>query len=129
MTEGVLKDAFTRSGKTGRFVHSAGLGALAGHAADPAACRLMTEKGLDISSHRARQLTDDMIRKADIILVMETWQKAAVEARVPSAKGKVFRLGEWGKTDISDPYQKDLSAFVQSLALIEQGVAQWVTRL
>lgn len=129
MAEAVLKHALTKTGKTDHFVSSAGLGALTGHEADPTACRLMTEKGLDISTHRARQLTDDMIHKADLVLVMETWQKAAIEARTPSAKGKVFRLGEWEKIDISDPYRKDSSEFIRSLALIEQGVTQWVMKL
>lgn len=129
MAEGILQDALIKAGKTGHSVSSAGLGALAGHAADPAARQLMADKGLDISGHRARQLTDDMIHKADLILVMETWQKAAIETRTPSAKGKVFRFGEWEGVDISDPYQKDIAEFIRSMALIEQGATRWVTKL
>lgn len=129
MAEVFLRAALTQSGKTGHIVSSAGLGALANHRADPAVHQLMAEKGLDISTHRARQITDDMIHRADIVLVMETWQKAAIEAHTPSAKGKVFRLGEWEKMDISDPYQKDLSAFKHAMTLIEQGVSQWVAKL
>jgi protein-tyrosine phosphatase len=129
MAERILKHALIEMGKTDCVVSSAGLGALTGHQADPIVRQLMMQKGLDISDHHARQLTSEMIRAADLILVMETWQKAEIEAREPSAKGKVFRLGEWGKFDISDPYQKDLSDFIQSMALIDQGVAQWVTKL
>jgi len=129
MAEAVLKHTLAKAGKMDHFVSSAGLRALTDYEADPIACRLIAEKGLDISNHRARQLTDDMIRRADLILVMETWQKAAIEARTPSAKGKIFRLGEWEKIDISDPYQKDLSEFIRSLILIEQGAAQWATKL
>ena len=129
MAEGILKDALISAGKTEHSVSSAGLGALAGHEADPAARQLMAQKKLDISAHRARQLTDNMIRKADLILVMETWQKTAIETRTPGARGKIFRLGEWGKFDISDPYQKDIATFMHSMALIEQGVSQWVEKL
>jgi len=129
MAEVLLQNAFIQSGKTGGVVSSAGLGALVNHPADPIACQLIAEKGLDISAHRARQLTNEMIHAADLILVMEAWQKAAIETRAPSARGKVFRLGKWDKTDISDPYQKDLSAFIQALKLIEQGVAQWMAKL
>jgi len=129
MAEGILKQALSEAGKSGCHVSSAGIGALTGHKIDANACQLMTQKGLDTSSHRARQLTKEMIHKADLILVMETWQKNEIETRERSAKGKVFRLGEWGKFDISDPYQKDLSDFMQSMTLIEQGVAQWVTKL
>ena len=28
----------------------------------------------------------------------------------PSARGKVYRLGEWTNADIADPYQKDIAA-------------------
>ncbi|MCC6917112.1 MAG: low molecular weight phosphotyrosine protein phosphatase [Nitrosomonas sp.] len=129
MAEGILQKALISAGKTECSVSSAGLGALAGHEADPTARQLMTDRGLDISSHRARQLTDDMLHQADLILVMEAWQKAVIETRTPSAKGKVFRFGEWEGIDISDPYQKDRSEFIRSVTLIEQSAAQWITRL
>lgn len=129
MAEGLLKQALARSGKTDCFVNSAGLNALIGHKADPKTCLLMAKKGIDLSSHRACQINTEMIRRADLILVMETLQKSAIEENEPSTKGKVFRLGEWGKFDIPDPYQKELSVFEETLTLIEQGVAQWIKKL
>lgn len=129
MAEGLLKQAIVESSKADCVVSSAGLNALIGHKADPKACKLMIKKGIDISGHRACQLNNEMIRKADLILVMESFQKNIIEEKEPSSKGKVFRLGEWGKFDIADPYQKELSAFERSFALIEQGVSQWVAKL
>ena len=129
MAEGLLKQALTASGKDDCMVSSAGLGALIGHPPDAKACQLMMEKDIDISSHRARQLNRDMIRKADIILVMETSHKSAIEEIEPCAKGKVFRLGNWGNYDIPDPYQKNLSAFVISFNLIERGISEWLKKL
>lgn len=129
MAEGILKHALDEKGKTSYFVDSAGLGALTGQPADPNACQLLLQKGIDISAHRARQISSDMIRNADLILVMEAWQKTAIETRALSAKGKVFRLGKWGKFDINDPYHKESSIFRQSMTLIEQGVTQWIEKL
>lgn len=129
MAEALLQNAFIQSGKTEQSVSSAGLGALAGYQADPIARQLIAEKGLDISAHRARQLTDEMLHQADLILVMETWQKVTIEKCSPSARGKIFRLGKWDKIDINDPYQKNLSEFIKALKLIEQGVAQWMAKL
>ena len=120
MAEGMLKQALTASGKGDCLVSSAGLGALVGRPPDKKACQLMLEKDLDISGHRARQLNKDMIRKADLILVMETSHKSAIEEFEPCAKGKVFRLGNWGDYDIPDPYQQNLPAFVISKNLIER---------
>jgi len=125
----LLKHALAASNKGEYVVSSAGLGAMVGHPPDSNACQLMIEKGIDISGYRACQLTREMVRKADLILVMESAHKRAIEDNDPSAKGKVFRLGEWGGFDISDPYKRDFSAFVNSFNLIEEGIALWVPKL
>ena len=129
MAEGLLRYALETGNKDECFVSSAGLGALVGQPPDAKACQLMIEKGIDITSYRALQLNKEMIRKADLILVMESAHKIAIEENEVSAKGKVFRLGEWGGFEISDPYNQDLSTFVESLNLIEQGIALWVPKL
>jgi protein-tyrosine phosphatase len=129
MAEGLLKQALSDAEKSDCMVSSAGLGALVDHPPDPYACQLMMKKNIDISGYRACQLNKDMIRKADLILVMESSHKSAIEESEPCAKGKVFRLGHWGDFDIPDPYQKNISAFIASLALIERGVLDWSQKL
>ena len=129
MAEGLLKQALIDSGEGDCVVGSAGLGALIGHPPDAKACQLMMKKDIDISGHRASQLNRDMIRKSDLILVMESSHKSAIEEFDPCAKGKVFRLGNWGNYDIPDPYQQNLSAFVTSFNLIERGISEWLKKL
>lgn len=129
MGEALLKKALVTANKPGCVVGSAGLGALVDYPPDPTACQLMLEKGIDISGYRARQINHDLIRKADLILVMESAHKTAIDEYDPSAKGKVFRLGEWGKYDIIDPYRKDIAIFIEALDGIERGVADWVGKL
>lgn len=129
MAEGLFKYELVKANKTDCSVSSAGLGALIGCQPDPIACKLLFKKNIDISGQRACQLNREMIQKAELILVMELDQKVAIEENEPSARGKVFRLGEWEKFDIADPYKKGLSAFEKSLALIEKGVLQWVAKL
>ena len=129
MAEGLLKLALINSGQSDCVVSSAGLGALIGHPPDAKAYQLMMEKNIDISDHRACQLNKDMISKADLILVMESSHKSAIEEFEPCAKGKVFRLGNWGNYDIPDPYQQNLSAFVTSFNLIERGISEWLKKL
>src|SRR5712692_6463324 len=102
-------------------VESAGVAALVGEPADPMAVSLMNERGLDLSTHRARQLTPEMARKFDLILVMEEHQQQAVERIFPPARGRVHRLGRFGAFDVPDPYRKPRAAFESSLALIERG--------
>ncbi len=126
MAEALLKESL--KDKKIHNITSAGLGALVGHHPDETAIQLLQEKGLDISSYRATQISQPLIRKADLILVMEAKHKDAIENKDPSAKGKVFRLGEWGKFDIADPYKKERKAFEESLSLIETGVLEWVNK-
>jgi len=129
MAEALLRKGLSEKKSNNYRIRSAGIGALVGHKADDKACQLMTARGLDISEHRACQLNSDMIRQAELILVMELAHKLDIESKEPSAKGKVFRLGEWGNYDIADPYRLDIKAFEVALAQIEQGVKQWVNKL
>ena len=129
MAEGLLRQALINADQPDCQVGSAGLGALVGHPADDKSCHLMLTKNIDISSHRAQQLEREMVRKADLILTMESSHKTAIEELEPSAKGKVFRLGHWSGFEIPDPYRKELSAFENSLTLIEQGISEWLEKL
>ena len=128
IAEGLLRHALSEKNES-CHVSSAGLGALVGHQPDRSSCALMLRKNIDISGYKARQIDNMMIRKADLILVMETSHKSAIEEMEPSAKGKVFRLGHWGNYEIPDPYQKDFSAFEMAFSLIDQGVSEWLKKL
>ena len=127
MAEGVLRDALTDM--SGVTVSSAGVGALVGHPADEHAVALMQERGLDISSHEARQLTPELIAENDLILVLESGHKRVIDGNEPSARGKVYRLGEWQNQDIPDPYRKPKAAFIDAMEMIDQGCKSWAERI
>ena len=127
MAEILLREALQE--QPGITVESAGLGALVDWPAAKYAEELMAERGLDISAHRARQLTPDLIKQADLVLVMESAHKKAIEADDATARGKVARLGEWQDRDIDDPYRQPRAAFEAALVAIETGVASWARRL
>lgn len=110
-------------------VHSAGLGALVGSPADEIAVKLMQEHGLDISGHRAVQITRKMCVDADMVLVMSREQRREVESLYPEICGRVFRLGEHADRDVPDPYRQPEPVFRQALKLIDEGVASWVQRI
>jgi protein-tyrosine phosphatase len=127
MAEAVLRNALR--GQEGITVESAGLGALVDHPASEHAVELMSERDIDISSHRAQQLTPELVGNADLILVMEAGHKKAIETEDATARGKVYRLGEWCDTDIKDPYRQPKVAFEDALADIDDGIADWEQRL
>ncbi|MDZ4299102.1 MAG: low molecular weight protein-tyrosine-phosphatase [Moraxellaceae bacterium] len=110
-------------------VSSAGLGALVGNAPDDHVLALMSQRQLDLSSHRARQINAHLIITHDLILVMTQRQKESIEKEFPSARGKVFRFCHWQQADVADPYQQDRAAFEAALTLIDEGVSAWAIRL
>jgi len=112
-----------------KTVWSAGLGALIGNAADPLAIETAAAHGLDLTAHRAQQLTSWMCQSAELILVMEQEHKTEIEQLYPLVRGKVFRLGELGKFDIADPYRQPKAAFDTAYVQIARGVADWVPRI
>ena len=81
-------------------VESAGIAALVNQPADPLACALLAERGLDLSAHRARQLTPILAAAFELILVMDDRQQRAVEKMFPAARGRVHRLGRFVGFDI-----------------------------
>lgn len=122
MAEGLLKKKFPE-----KFIASAGLRGMNGWTADPSSIRIMEEHGIDIRSHRARNLTSKMVKEADLILTMEAQQTTTVESRFPEAKGKVMRLGEYGNYDIADPFNRSIEFFKKTYELIEEGVEQLIS--
>ena len=122
MAEALLRERL-RTHPRSPTIGSAGIAALVGKPADPMAVQLMQERGIDLTAHRARQLTPELIRGSDLILVMEQGHQRAVEDMLPAARGRVFTLGKWGGFEVPDPYRKDRAAFEHAAALIDQGVA------
>jgi len=121
MAEALLKTRL-RFRRPGMVVESAGISALVGRGADPHAVELLAERGIDLGPHRARQLTPQLVRDFELVVVMDGMQQKAVEAMVPSARGKVHRLGTFGDFDVPDPYGGERAAFEEALSLIERGL-------
>lgn len=109
-------------------IRSAGIGALIGYPAEEPAQALMRARGLDISGHRAQQVNHDLLRWAQLILVMEPYQRDAVLAMDATLRGKVFLLGHWTGDLIPDPYQQDQAAYEDALARIDRAIAAWLDK-
>ena len=129
MAEFLFRQRFEESG-VNISVSSAGLGALVGCGADEQAVEVMKENGLDISMHCARQLSDELVKNNELILVMELWQKKEVESLFPYARGRVHLLGKWSSDiEVDDPYKKTREAFVDAFVKIDHLCQQWCKKL
>lgn len=99
--------------RRGLTVLSAGSFAMPGARATPAAVEALKPFGADLSGHRSRPLTVELIHQADVIYTMGRNHVLAVTSLVPSASEKVVTLNPDG--DIEDPIGGDVALY-RSLA-------------
>jgi protein-tyrosine-phosphatase len=93
----------------GFSVFSAGLHAFPGSPPDPNMAAFLREKGIKMKSHSARQVREEDLEWADLILVMEKSHGEIIKQTWPRETGKVKLLGAYvasalGEEEITDPY-------------------------
>jgi protein-tyrosine phosphatase len=115
-------------------VSSAGLHAVPGRPADPRGVSVAREGALDMSAHRATQLSAPLVTDADLVLVMDYVNAAEVATRFPEAAGKVVLLGRFdpdftGDPAIPDPFTGDLEAVRTSYSRVAAAIGGLVARL
>lgn len=114
--------------KRGISVISAGSFAMPGARATPQAVEALKELGIDLTSHRSRPLTVELIHQADKIYTMSRNHAMAVLSLVPSVGPKVDTLDPHG--DIDDPIGSEIGVYKnlagQLRTLIERRVADIV---
>jgi len=74
---------------------SAGVQARSGGSASQVVKHVARIHGFSLGSHRSDPFTPKLIKQADVILVMEQWQKDALIERFPEAKDKTYRMMEY----------------------------------
>jgi protein-tyrosine-phosphatase len=78
-------------------VGSAGTRARPGYEAAPESLRLARERGLDLTDHRSRLVSPDLLTPAELILTMSERQRDAVTPQAPRLAGRVFTLREFDR--------------------------------
>src|SRR5687768_15526711 len=127
MAEGLFKYAVR--GRGSYRVVSAGVGAIDGQPASDHAVHALQEIGIDISNHRSRHLTAEMVSQADYIFGMTHSHVDAIMLLYPQAAEKTFLLREFDETldayenDISDPIGGSYDVYCNCRDQIEQGIA------
>jgi protein-tyrosine-phosphatase len=96
---------------------SAGLAAYAGDGPPVDAVSVARERGLDLSTHRARPLDTEMLDRAEVVVGMTAAHVGELEAR--GAHGKARLLGT---ADIADPIDRGPEAYRRAYDQIETAV-------
>jgi len=132
LAEALLKRALHERAVEDVSVESAGTGAWDGAPASEGAYLVALERGLDLSGHRARLLTREIVEDAAMILTMARHHRARVHEL--GGEGRVHVLGEYaGKAgedaEVGDPFGGDLEVYRDTCAELEALIATVADRL
>ncbi len=112
--ENYLKDHMPYARKKVRIL-SAGVQARSGGSASQVVKHVAKINGFSLRGHHSDPMSRKIVKEADVILVMEQYQKDAILERFPKAEGKTFRMMEYLWTgdadeirDIPDPTGQNL---------------------
>jgi protein-tyrosine-phosphatase len=109
LAEALLRHEMDRLGRGDVSVSSAGLYAFPGSPPDPKMVRYLETLGIEVSSHKAKQVAAEDVERADLILVMERLHAQEIARRWPGSETKVELLtkslpGVPVEDDIVDPF-------------------------
>jgi tRNA threonylcarbamoyl adenosine modification protein (Sua5/YciO/YrdC/YwlC family) len=104
-------------------VLSAGLMMLGGLGPTEETKELLMNEGRDVSGHHSQKVTRDMVKKSDIILVMEKVHEEHILKLAPEVKNRVFLLKEFAKIkddnlNIGDPISKTFAVIKEAVERI-----------
>jgi protein-tyrosine-phosphatase len=132
MAEGLLREALAARGIDQVTVASAGTGAWEGAPASEGAYLVGLEHGLDLGEHRARLLTREMVREADLMLTMSGHHLARVAEL--GGESKVHLLGSYagrdpGRSEVADPFGSDLTSYRTTFGELRELIGMVVSRV
>jgi len=132
LAEALLRRTLVERGLEDITVESAGTGAWDGAPASEGAYLVALERGLDLSSHRARLLTREIVEDTDLIFTMARHHRARVHEL--GGEGRVFVLGEYAgregdEAEVGDPFGGDLEVYRDTCAELETLIAAAADRL
>jgi protein-tyrosine phosphatase len=140
MAEGIFRDMLKNKNINNINVSSAGISAFEGDRANDKAAEALMENNIDISGHKARQLTADMIKNSGLVLTMTKSHKMMILNAFPDEKNKTFTLKEYamavsgentdGKNlDIADPFGMDYNVYKKCMLEIKSELIKIINNI
>ena len=132
MAEGLLQAKLKREKRDGELrAESAGVWTDDGNRATDLAIQVMAGRDIDMSGHRSRVVTEDMVRDAALILTMTRSHAEAIRAEFPTYRAKVYLLSEMvgDAWDVEDPVGGTLQQYEMTAQDIENVIERGWTRM
>ncbi|HEY4313862.1 MAG TPA: L-threonylcarbamoyladenylate synthase [Pirellulales bacterium] len=112
----------------GVLAASAGLAAMAGGRATNEAVVVLKKMGIDLSGHESQPLTEQLVRHADLLLVMTRSHRQAILAEWPDAADRV-RLVCRNGADVADPIGGPPEMYERCAAQLRAEVTAWAEEI
>jgi len=127
MAQALLEKRLRDLGRPDIEVLSAGVMKAAGLGATEETKALLKAEGIDASGHRSQQITREMVKKSDIILVMERLHEERILQLFPEVKNRLFLLKEFAKIrddslDIADPIGRQMEFYQNTFVTIKEAI-------
>ncbi len=122
LAEALLRRELQSAKAADIVVSSAGTGAWDGAPGSEGAYLIALEHELDLSEHRARLLTREVVEEAHLVLTMARHHRARVEEL--GGRGRVHVLGEYvglsgPDAEVKDPFGGDLDVYRETYEELE----------
>jgi len=113
MAEGYFRDLCKKNKRNDIDVASAGIFAGDNFSASPEAVKTMSNYSIDISKHKSRQITEELVRSSELIVVMTKPHKNTILASFNFVSDKVSLLHgfDGSKKDVFDPFGGDFNIY------------------
>ena len=128
MAEGIFKKMLDESDISDVKVKSAGISAVEENEATDKAVEVLKKEGIDISGHKSKPLTDELIEWADRIYVMTSGHRATLHDLYPQAMDKVGLLSE-DEDGIEDPYGMPVESYERCAEEIKKSLHRIIKNL
>ncbi len=127
MAELMLRSAVDAANLSAVRIESAGVAAEVGESATPNTVTVLAEQGIDGSNHVARQLTEQMLADADLVLVAtEAVRRRVLNYRNSDASKVRLMLGEG---DLADPWGFSLETYRSTARELQPAVEGWLEEI
>ena len=113
-------------------VLSAGVSAFPGDPASRNAVEALRKVRLDLTDHRSRPLSEQLVGISDLILTMTSSHRDIIEARFPDLEAPVFRFREWidgGSREVPDPFGGPLELYLETRDNLAESIPSILTYL
>jgi protein-tyrosine-phosphatase len=130
IAEALMKKYLKELGKDDIEVHSAGILAVEGMPPTGETIEVMKKADIDVGHYKSKNLTEKMVKTADIIFAMDDRHRNKIINMVPEASDKTYLLREFGNTsrspgdirNVPDPIGKPVTFYEYCFKIIEEQI-------